>query len=123
MELPRRRVGARAPRRRSQRAPCRQDRRQRTDDAVVSNAGVCGPEGGGLLEITEEGKTLVALGTNFLDEQESDLRTRGPGEGGAFAARTAGSMETGATSDPLFWILLGTVVAAVLANWCLPGVE
>ena len=81
------------------------------------------PEGGGLLEITEEGKTLVALGTNFLDEQESDLRTRGPGEGGTFATRTAGSMETGATSDPLFWILLGTVVAAILANWCLPGVE
>ena len=81
------------------------------------------PETGGLLEIVEEGKTLVALGTNFLDEQESDLQTRSKGEGGAYAARTAGSVEAGTVSDPLFWILLGTVVVAVLANWCLPGVE
>lgn len=81
------------------------------------------PETGGLLEIVEDSKTLVALGTNFLDEQESDLQSRGKGEGGADAVRTAGHLESSSVSDPLFWILLGTVVVAVLANWCLPGVE
>jgi len=81
------------------------------------------PETGGLLEIVEDGKTLLALGTNFLDERESDLQSRGKGEGGAYAARNAGSLEASRVADPLFWILLGTVVIAILANWCLPGVE
>jgi hypothetical protein len=81
------------------------------------------PEGGGLLQILADGKTAVELGTNFLDEQESDLRGRTSGQGGAFAPRTAGTMEAGVVSDPLFWILLVTAAAAMLANWCLRGMD
>jgi hypothetical protein len=81
------------------------------------------PEGGGLLQIAADGKTVVELGTNFLDEQESDLRTRNAGQGGAFAPRTAGAMEAGVASDPLFWFLLAIAAVAILANWCVRGME
>jgi hypothetical protein len=32
-------------------------------------------------------------------------------------------MEAGVVSDPLFWILLVTASAAMLANWCLRGMD
>ena len=82
------------------------------------------PERVGPLEIREGEKTLFTLGVNFLDETESDLRTRAAAESGAFADDpSALRTERDVTGDPLFWILLVVAGAAILANWCLPRME
>jgi hypothetical protein len=82
------------------------------------------PETVGPLEIREGEKTLFTLGVNFLDETESDLRTRAAAESGAFAGDpSALRTERDVAGNPLFWILLAVAGAAILANWCLPRME
>jgi hypothetical protein len=82
------------------------------------------PAAGGLLEILEGQERLFEIGVNFLDERESDLRTRSSGARGAFVAAEAVSRgESGPWSDPIFWILLVTAGAAMFVNWCVPQVE
>jgi hypothetical protein len=82
------------------------------------------PAGGGLLEIVEGQQRLFEIGVNFLDEAESDLRAAASGVSGAFVrSDTAVRGESGAWSDPLFWVLLITAAAAILVNWCVPAME
>ena len=82
------------------------------------------PAAAGLLEILEGNERLFEIGVNFLDERESDLRTRGAGARGAFVAADAGSRgESGPWSDPLFWTLLVIAGSALLINWCVPQAE
>ena len=67
---------------------------------------------------------LFELGVNFLDETETDLARSIDGETRESSATVAGlRAESGAASDPLFWILLAIGATAMLLNWCLlaPG--
>jgi hypothetical protein len=76
------------------------------------------PGPGGLIQIVEGEGTLFELAANFMDDTESDLRSRRSGEAGAFATPRAGfDVETGLASDPLFWFLLATAGAALVGNW------
>ena len=85
---------------------------------------VLAPDAAGRLEILEGDATLFTLGVNFLDDNESDLRTRTSGESGAYPPELAGSRsERNVASDPVFWTLLSIAGAALVANWCLPRVE
>lgn len=80
------------------------------------------PEPCGLMDVMEGDDVLFRLGVNFLDEVESDLSNRGSGEEGQVNPQPAGlRAESGAESDPLFWILLAAAGAAMLGNWCLPA--
>lgn len=79
---------------------------------------VVAPAAGGLLQILEGEQALFEVGVNFLDDSESDLRTRGSAEVGAFDRRATGlRAESGPASDPLFWVLLATAALAIVANW------
>ena len=85
---------------------------------------VVAPAGGGLLEIFEGEQRLFEIGVNFLDEAESDLRAASTGVGGAFVRTDSTARgESGAWSDPLFWILLAIATSAILVNWCVPAME
>jgi len=73
----------------------------------------------GLLEIREGEELAFQLGVNFLDEIETNLSDRVRGEFGKANPQASGVLtETGAESDPLFWVLLVIGAAALLANWC-----
>ena len=76
------------------------------------------PSPGGLLQVKEGGEVLFELGVNFLDEAETNLRTKSTGEIGKFDNASKGlHSETGPASDPLFWTLLVIGVLAILMNW------
>lgn len=81
------------------------------------------PSAGGLLEILEGDQVLFELGVNFLDEHETRLGDLATVETGALAAAAGLRAESGAASDPLFWVLLAVGGGALLTNWCLfaPG--
>jgi hypothetical protein len=80
------------------------------------------PEPCGLLSVMEGNDVLFRLGVNFLDEVESDLSNRAGGERGRPNTLAAGlRAESGAESDPLFWILLIAAGGTMLGNWCLPA--
>jgi hypothetical protein len=82
------------------------------------------PAPGGLLQITERDERLYELAVNVLDEAEGDLRDRSAAEIGELNPQAPGlDAESGLASDPLFWILLAIGGAALVANWCLPGVR
>jgi len=71
------------------------------------------------LDVMEGSEVLFQLGVNFLDENESNLSTRARGEIGKPSGQTRGILaESGPESDPLFWMLLAIIGAALLANWC-----
>jgi hypothetical protein len=72
----------------------------------------------GLLHIREGDDVLFEVGVNFLDEAETYLRRQVTTAAGALADAPGLRVETGAVSDPLFWVLLAIAAAAVLANWC-----
>jgi hypothetical protein len=85
---------------------------------------IVAPASGGLLEIFEGQQRLFEIGVNFLDEAESDLRAAATGVSGGFARDdSAARGESGAWSDPLFWVLLATAITAILVNWCVPAME
>ncbi len=75
------------------------------------------PSPGGLLQILEGDAVLFELGVNFLDATEGDLRNRETADTGALGDAPGLRGENGASSDPLFWILLVIAASAVLANW------
>ena len=79
------------------------------------------PAPGGLVQILEGDMARYELGVNFLDEIESDLRSRTTDESGT--PRDAQSMQTErrAASDPLFWVLLAIGAVAMLGNWFVLG--
>ena len=77
------------------------------------------PAPGGRLEILEGDAVLFELGVNFLDEAEPDLRKQQSQDVGSLADVPGARIESGPSSDPLFWILLFTGAAALLVNWCL----
>lgn len=81
------------------------------------------PSPGGTLEILEGDQVILALGVNFLDESEPDLRARRTLDNGAFHNAAPARFESGPGSDPLFWVLLFTGGAALLLNWCLPSLR
>jgi Ca-activated chloride channel homolog len=82
------------------------------------------PAAGGLVHLLEGDQVLYELAVNALDEAESDLRDRSSGEHGSFDALPSGlDAESGTAFDPLFWVLLAVAAAAMLGNWCLPGVR
>jgi hypothetical protein len=82
------------------------------------------PSSPGLIQIVEGERTLFELGVNFLDESESDLRARGAGDSGAYRPQDGRQQaERSQSADPLFWVLVVILVAALMANWCVPGVE
>ena len=64
------------------------------------------PSPGGLLQILEGDEVLFELGVNFLDDAETDLRRQSTADAGAFADAAGLRAESGAASDPLFWMLL-----------------
>jgi hypothetical protein len=71
----------------------------------------------GLLQILEGDNVLYELGVNFLDATESDLRGQAAMEVGELPDVPDLRAETGASSDPLFWILLAIAAAAMIGNW------
>ena len=75
------------------------------------------PSPGGLLQILEGDDVLFELGVNFLDASETNLRHQATADAGALAETPGQRGETGPASDPLFWILLATLVGAIVANW------
>jgi hypothetical protein len=82
------------------------------------------PPAGGLVEVLDGTTSMFELGVNFLDESESDLRSRATDVTGTMNRQAAGvRTDSGAASDPLFWVLLAVSGAALLANWCLPRAE
>ena len=76
------------------------------------------PSPGGLLQILEGEEVLFELGVNFLDEGESNLRTRTTADAGELIEAAGLRGEGGPASDPLFWLLLAIGGTAILANWC-----
>lgn len=61
---------------------------------------------------------LFELGVNFLDEDETNLRSRSTAEIGKFAPPSPGlRSENGPASDPLFWVLVVIGGLAIIANW------
>jgi hypothetical protein len=81
------------------------------------------PSPGGLLQILDGDEVLFEIGVNFLDEAETALPDRSTGDSGEIGEVAGLRAETGATSDPLFWILLAIGTAALMLNWYLlaPG--
>jgi hypothetical protein len=77
------------------------------------------PSPGGLLQILEGNDVLFEIGVNFLDESETNLRTRSTGEVGQLREAAGLRAESGPASDPLFWLLLTIGALAIVANWCL----
>jgi Ca-activated chloride channel homolog len=77
------------------------------------------PSPGGLLQILEGDQLLFEVGVNFLDEVETALANQSSSDVGALAHSTGMRAEAGASSDPLFWILLVIGGLAMLGNWCL----
>jgi hypothetical protein len=77
------------------------------------------PSPGGLLEILEGDRVLFQVGVNFLDEEETALAHESTADAGQLASVAGMRAETGAASDPLFWILLAAGGLAMLGNWCL----
>ena len=77
------------------------------------------PSPGGRLQILEGDRQLFELGVNFLDEAEPDLRTQQTRDVGSLAEVSGSPLESGPSSDPLFWILLAVGGTALLVNWCL----
>ena len=75
------------------------------------------PSPGGLLQLLEGDEVLFELGINFLDEREADLRRQTTAEAGTLTEATGFRGESGPSSDPLFWLLLGIGGAALVANW------
>lgn len=75
------------------------------------------PAPGGLLEILEGETVLFALGVNFLDETESDLRGRATADVGELEDPAVLRAGSGPASDPLFWLLLAAGGAAIVGNW------
>ena len=75
------------------------------------------PSPGGLLQILEGDRVLFEIGVNFLDEIESSLHQPFTGDTGRLADAPGLRAESGASSDPLFWILLAVAAAALLTNW------
>jgi len=76
------------------------------------------PSPGGLLQILEGDRLLFEVGVNFLDEVETALANQSRSDAGELARAAGLRAESGAASDPLFWILLVTGGIAMLANWC-----
>jgi hypothetical protein len=79
------------------------------------------PSPGGLLQVLEGDRILFEVGVNFLDEEETALADQSTADAGRLASADGMRAETGAASDPLFWVLLAVGGLAMLANWCLPG--
>jgi hypothetical protein len=81
------------------------------------------PSPGGLLEILEGERVLFEIGVNFLDEEETRLGDLATADTGELASAPGLRAESGAASDPLFWVLLVIGATALLVNWCLfaPG--
>ena len=77
------------------------------------------PSPGGRLDILEGEEVLFALGVNFLDESESDLRKPQTRDTGSLVDTPGARIESGPGSDPLFWLLLVAGGTALLLNWCL----
>ena len=77
------------------------------------------PSPGGLLEILEGDRVLFEIGVNFLDEEETRLGVQATADTGELASAPGLRAESGAASDPLFWVLLAIAGTALLANWCL----
>jgi hypothetical protein len=77
------------------------------------------PSPGGLLQILEGDRVLFEVGVNFLDEEETVLAHQSTADAGQLASVAGMRAETGAASDPLFWILLAAGGLAMLGNWCL----
>jgi len=81
------------------------------------------PSPGGLLQILEGDRVLFEIGVNFLDEEETRLGGLATADTGELASAPGLRAESGAASDPLFWVLLVIGGTALLVNWCLlaPG--
>jgi hypothetical protein len=81
------------------------------------------PSPGGLLQILEGDQVLFEIGVNFLDEQETRLDGLATADTGELASAPGLRAESGAASDPLFWVLLVIGGTALLVNWCVlaPG--
>jgi len=77
------------------------------------------PSPGGLLQILEGDQVLFEVGVNFLDEVETSLANVSTADAGEFPAATGLRAETGAASDPLFWVLLVVGGVAMMLNWVL----
>jgi hypothetical protein len=77
------------------------------------------PSPGGLLQILEGDNVLFEIGVNFLDEIETSVADQSTADTGELAPATGMRAETGATSDPLFWVLLAVGAMATVVNWCL----
>jgi len=77
------------------------------------------PSPGGLLQILEDDQVLFEIGVNFLDEIETDLANQSMADAGALADVSGMRAENGASSDPLFWVLLAVGGLAMMLNWCL----
>ena len=78
------------------------------------------PSPGGLLQILEGDAVLFELGVNFLDEEESNLRTKITSETGKLENASQGlRSENGPSSDPLFWVLVVIGGLAIILNWYL----
>lgn len=75
------------------------------------------PSPGGLLQILEGDRLLFEVGVNFLDDVETALANQSRSETGELARAAGRRVETGAASDPLFWMLLVIGGFAILANW------
>ena len=75
------------------------------------------PAPGGLLEILEGEDMLFAIGVNFLDETETDLRGRATADAGELADPAVLRAGSGPAFDPLFWLLLAIGGTAIVANW------
>jgi hypothetical protein len=76
------------------------------------------PSPGGLLQILEDEQVLFEIGVNFLDEVETTLAGQATVESGAMADAAGTRAESGAASDPLFWLLLAVGATALVLNWC-----
>jgi VWA domain-containing protein/aerotolerance regulator-like protein len=77
------------------------------------------PSPGGLLQILEGDQVLFEIGVNFLDEVETALGNPSKADAGRLVQAAGMRAESGAASDPLFWILLVIGGIAILVNWCL----
>ena len=83
---------------------------------------IIAPAPGGLLQILEGDEVLFEIGVNFLDEAEADLRRQTTADVGRLRDAAGLRTDAGASSDPLFWLLLAMAGSAIVANWCLlPG--